>query len=338
VRTVPCVELAVTGVDRDVKPPDPAATTEPLTYTDDYSLGTVTPYGIGYVNGSVVAAGSGGFTSLSTPVTASSTQGTVLTTGGLDNGKNLVVNPVENLVYVATFSGLAVVDVSTVASPTLTGSASGTASGDPCIAWDGADVVMRVEGSVVEVWDVSTPSSPSLAATVGSLSGTGSVAYANGHFVITGSSRVDVVDTTTPSSPSVVGGVSTTGNLNLSIGQGAGAGNYAYFADFTGNRLCVIDVSTPSSPSVAGSVTNATTLEDAYAVDVNGDYAYVYCRQAADRVTIVDVTTKSSPSVSFTATSPSSSKDARSITAVNFPAIYTQSDAISRDIEEYDAS
>lgn len=159
----------------------------------------------------------------------------------------------------------------------------------------------NVTSSLVS-FDISTPTSPSVAQTLSPLTG-GSFNSVNANHIATdgvsnlyvsSTWQLRVIDATDPTSMSVTGTTASEAtNLATSNGIFYDAG-YCYVSVFGGDRLTVVDVSTPSSPAVVGTVTDGTNLNGARAVYKSGSYAYV---SGTDGIGVVDVSTPASPTV-----------------------------------------
>jgi len=190
-------------------------------------------------------------------------------------------------------SGLQVIDVSNLTSPTLVGTLDTTGSArDITLSADGRYAYLADGAGGLLVIDVAAPASPTLVGMVDTsgfaygvtLSGDGQYAY-----VADEDSGLRVIDVSNPASPALVGTFDTTG---LALGVTLSAdGQYAYVADSL-SGLQVVDVTDPASPALTGSI-DTTGL--AYAVTLSADGHYAYVADEASGLQVIDVSDPASP-------------------------------------------
>jgi hypothetical protein len=150
--------------------------------------------------------------------------------------------------------------------------------------------VVNVNSSTLQIFDVSTPSSPVL---VGSVS-TGTAprkVYVQGRYayVVAGSIALQIFDVSNPSLPVLVGSPSTGLNgFDIYV-----QGRYTYTINTSSNLLQIFDVSNPSLPFLVGS---SPTNSNSLSLYVQGRYAYVV-NSNSNTLQIFDVSNPSSPSL-----------------------------------------
>jgi hypothetical protein len=150
--------------------------------------------------------------------------------------------------------------------------------------------VVNETSNTLQIFDVSTLSSPSLVGSVGTGIHPRSVAVSGdyAYVVNNGSNSLQVFNVSTPSSPSLAGSISTDSEpMSVAV-----SGNFAYVVNFVSNSLQIFNISTPSSPSLAGS---AVTGSAPNSVAVSGNYAYVV-NYSGNSMQVFNVSTPSSPS------------------------------------------
>jgi len=149
--------------------------------------------------------------------------------------------------------------------------------------------VVNVGSDSLQIFDVSSPSSPVL---VGSTS-TGSAPsgiYVQGRYayvVNVVSTSLQIFDVSNPSSPTLVGTASTGSSPSRIYVQG----RYAYVINRTSDSLQIFDVSNPSLPVSVGSVSTGSRPDGIY---VQGRYVYVINRDSRS-LQIFDVSNPSLP-------------------------------------------
>jgi len=180
--------------------------------------------------------------------------------------------------------------------------------------------VVSKDDSALSIFDVSAPSTPTLA---GAITGAGAPNYLDepaNVFVTTISGTeyafvtsvaddaLTIFDVSTPGSPSHVGVIAGAGAPNYLNEPFAvlvttiGGTEYAIVTSIIDDALVIIDVSTPSSPSLSGVITGAGApnyLQDPRFVDVHTisgtEYAFV-ASYGDGALTVIDVSTPGSPS------------------------------------------
>ena len=259
-------------------------------------------------NGRVVASGSHlpDFVLKDNPVISNVTDSTYM-----DYPVGVAFDSARNIAFVVGFSSdsLAVVDVSTPASPVLLGGVKDSTYMDYAIgvAFDSARNLAFVVGSnsdSLAVVDVSTPASPVL------LGGVADSTYMDGAFGVAfdsarnlayvvgyNSDSLAVVDVSTPATPMRLGGVTDSTYMDTAYGVAFdSARNIAFVVGHNSDSLAVVDVSTPASPVLLGGVTDSTYMDGAYGVafDSARNIAFVV-GASSDSLAVVDVSTPASP-------------------------------------------
>jgi hypothetical protein len=130
--------------------------------------------------------------------------------------------------------------------------------------------VIGQTGANLEIFNVSSPSSPvylSFVSTVGAAESVfvqGSYAYVANE----GEPNLQIINVSNPASPVLVGSV-TTGQNTWSVSV---QGNYAYVANYNSANFQIINISNPASPAIVGTVPTGTNPAGIF---VQGNYAYV---------------------------------------------------------------
>ena len=186
-------------------------------------------------------------------------------------------------------SGLQIIDISNLSSPTLVGTYDTNSASGVYVSGRFAYVGDAAFG--LQIIDISNPSSPTLAGTYDT-SGSASQVYVSGKYayVADGASGLQIIDISNPSSPTLVG---TFGSV-LSISGVYVFGKYAYLADDT-SGLQIIDISNPSTPTLAGTYNTGGFSKRVY---VSGKYAYV--ADSFSGLQIIDVSNPSTPTLAGT--------------------------------------
>jgi hypothetical protein len=157
------------------------------------------------------------------------------------------------------------------------------------------------------VIDLTSPSSPTIVASIDNASLTGALAGGLNHATgvsISGSyayvtafygQRVTAINIATPTSPSVVASLRDPVNL-AAPNDVTTQGNYAYVANQVntgGMEFSIVNISNPFAPAFVGSVTDPT-LVGAYRVRIHGNLVYVSANGASS-VAAIDVSNPSAP-------------------------------------------
>ena len=188
--------------------------------------------------------------------------------------------------YLATVTGLRIVDVSDPSAPVLAGACeSGGSLRGLDVAGSLAYAAAGSEG--LHIFDVSNPSNPMLIGTYPTpgracdVQVAGTLAY-----VAVGWDGMLILDVSTPSSPAFVDSCQLT---EWEVADEVEvAGSLAYVG--AGQDLCIVDVSVPSAPLLLGTYETPSAVED---VQVVGSLAYVANWLAG--VLILDVSIPSAP-------------------------------------------
>jgi hypothetical protein len=185
--------------------------------------------------------------------------------------------------YIASMSGLEIVDISDPAHPAL----AGTYAAGQCVDVEvhGNYAYLAAWGDGLMVIDITSPTSPVFVgqwdapARAEGLTISGDYAYvAEGHL------GLRVIDISTPSNPVVVATYDTPDwDNDVTV-----SGDYAFVAA-NSLGLRVFDISNPVSPSLVGS---AGTSGNASCVEISGDYAYV---GATHNFTVIDISDPTNP-------------------------------------------
>ena len=136
-------------------------------------------------------------------------------------------------------------------------------------------------GNTFEVVNISTPATPTIAATIHntSLLDHADGVYVSGHYAYVSasySSTETIIDITNPTNPSIVGHITDTNNLNFPVDT-VTKGNYAFVINQTQLKpnFSVLDVSNPASPTLVTTLTDSTNLNGAYRMRLRGNLIYV---------------------------------------------------------------
>lgn len=214
----------------------------------------------------------------------------------LDGASKLVKS--GNYVYVtaASESGLCIVDVSTVTSPTEVGFiADPDLSGAWGIAKSGNYVFVAAStGDVLCIVEVSNPAAPFVEGSVADININGPVGVAisgtTAFLTSQATDRLFAIDITDPSAPSIISSL-TSGAFDSPEGITI-VGDVAWVVSL-GGVLAAVDISNPASMSVLGSYSNAGILGASYVV-ATPTRAYV-TSSSTDSVKGFDVTDPTSP-------------------------------------------
>ncbi len=160
-----------------------------------------------------------------------------------------------------------------------------------------------LNGSGMNIIDVTNPASPSLLGTFASSNVLNGV-YVSGNYAYLASANntgeLTIVNVSNPASPAQAG--------ILNLGDTADAtsvfvsGSYAYigkvFSSAGGSaEFYIVNVTNPASPTVAGSLDLTATVN---AVSVSGNYAYLATAVTTAELTVVNVANKSTPTFAGT--------------------------------------
>lgn len=193
------------------------------------------------------------------------------------NSDAVKVQTQGNYAYVIVPSGspnFFVIDISTPASPTITGSLS--LNGAPqniFVSGNYAYIASNSNSQELQVVDISVPSTPSLAGVynaAGNADALGVFVTGTTASLIRANSANDeffLINVSDPSNPSFLGSL----NLGASGYEVVVFGNYAYIASGDNNKeLQVIDVSSPSTPFLSGTGINLAGNTDATTISFSG--------------------------------------------------------------------
>ncbi len=124
------------------------------------------------------------------------------------------------------------------------------------------------DGGNLQIFDASTPASPTLIGSVGVGAGPDFV-YVQGKYAYVTSymaNTLQIFDVSNPTTPVSVGSIGT-GNEPYTVYI---QGRYAYVGNYGASTLQIFNISNPASPTLTGSVATLTP----YSVYVQGNYAY----------------------------------------------------------------
>jgi hypothetical protein len=232
-----------------------------------------------------VAAGNGGLVTVGTQNPNSPTVLNVFGTPGSATG--VFVSGVN--AYVADgVAGLQVIEARTLITPLVWGSLTSSGHGvDIEIAGAYAFVV---NGSDLEVVDISDPALPLTAGTI-DVGGTAhEITLAGNHaYLANGLAGLVVVDISDPISPAVAGSITVPGGEALGVSVD---GNLAYVA-LDEQGLAVFDVSDPTTPTLVGQYNPALLV--VLDVSVAGNLAYLACGE--DGMQVVDISNPTNPTL-----------------------------------------
>ncbi len=256
---------------------------------------------------------------------------------GATSVKVVTISATEYAVVASRLDGgdaLTIIDISTPASPSLTGVISGAGSPNYLDGAWGLDIITidvteyavvgaRNDNSVTII-DISTPASPSF---TGVISGAGSPNYLDYLYsvfviVIGGTeyaiatsyldNSVTIIDISIPASPSLTSVILGAGSPNYLEGAAnvkvvaLEGTEYAFVTSTIEDALTIFDVSSPASPShvsVISGIGSPNHLDEAYGLDIVTIGSSVYAFVASvtdDSLSIFDVTAPPpSPSVAI---------------------------------------
>ncbi|HRF80383.1 MAG TPA: beta-propeller fold lactonase family protein, partial [Flavobacteriales bacterium] len=154
--------------------------------------------------------------------------------------------------------------------------------------------VVNATSNNLMVFDISTPTAPSLIATIATGNGPTSVAVAGNHAYVVnwGSDNMMVFNISNPSAPSLSSTIAT----GIDPRSVAVAGNYAYVVNENSNTMMVFNIGNPAAPSLSATI---ATGSQPYDLAVAGSYAYVV-NASSDNMMVFDISTPSAPSLSAT--------------------------------------
>ncbi|HVZ76266.1 MAG TPA: immunoglobulin-like domain-containing protein [Candidatus Paceibacterota bacterium] len=200
---------------------------------------------------------------------------------GTTQAQSIVVS--GKYAYVGDASaGLAILDVSNPASPTLVGSLNYSTVGHPLsIALSGRYLIVPdFDSGKVSVVDIANPAAPAVVGTYTTGGAPATVAL-SGKYAYIGDQadgNIYIEDISNPAKPVALSPYTgLLGPQAIYI-----SGRYAYVADIAGG-LYALDISNPASVSLAGSKTGTGY----YTVEVAGDYAYV--TDSSGNLVVLDV-------------------------------------------------
>lgn len=189
-------------------------------------------------------------------------------------------------------------NVSTPSSPALMDQAGYTGSLEypQNVVGSGNYAFVSVRGTKsVNVYDFSTPTSPSLVAVhteSSRFTNLGRIEIAGNYLYAPAPGYLTILDISNPASPSFVGALNNGTQLPSPYSVKV-SGNYAYVN--SSDRLTVVNVSNPASPSFVYALTHAS-LVNCSNIEIKTSYLYLVC-DGSDSFIVVDISTPTSPSV-----------------------------------------
>jgi len=235
--------------------------------------------------------------------------------------------------------GLAIVDVTNSASPTLKGRLPDSGSLQQPTAlvirqqYAFAAVTQgrrrRYMGGLA-VMDISSVNNPTHVTTLwtadigdssSNLALDGNYAY----IISSSSDRLAVLNVKIPSSPTFVGAF--TDSVNMDSPRAVVISNgLAIIAAYYSDTLVLVDITTPSAPSLVGKLHDSQHLDGAAGVAVQGQYAYV-ASDWANSLSIVDISDKTSPKLVSYISDPGSLSRPKQVKVVGSYAYLTMYDS-----------
>lgn len=235
---------------------------------------------------------------------------------GNDNTDAISVASQGNYVYVGRSTNpgneFFTIDVTDPASPSISGQlALGGDPNDIAVSGNYAYIASSDDSGELTVVDISTPTSPTSAATFNLTAANSGNANSDGLAVVigktdyvyltrstSGGKEFYVFDVSTPTAPSLVGLVDLNGDIN----EVAASGNYAYGASSDNSQeFQVIDVTTVSAPALATSLDldEGDTTADGFSITLGSNTVYIGRDGSvgSPEFYIIDVTTPTSPSI-----------------------------------------
>ncbi len=156
----------------------------------------------------------------------------------------------------------------------------------------------------LKIIDVSTPSSPTLAATYNTPDRARGVYVIGDHaYVADAQSGLQIINVSNPASPTLTGSYTTTNDWAEYVFV---TGSYAFIGDDGGGGVTgleIVDVSNPASPVQASSYVPPVSPYNIKGVHVSGDYAFVVDGDTSGLL-VVDVSDPSSPTLAGSLDTP----------------------------------
>jgi len=243
--------------------------------------------GAGALKINTVVSGSGAEASVKLNAGSTSTEWSQILIGNYDTQDAADVDLVGSTVYIADGTrGLKIIDTTTPATPTLTGSydTSGKALG---VAVSGSYAYVASFTAGLHIIDITTPSEPTLSGTYNTPGKAMDVAVSGNYaYVADEKEGLHVIDITVPAFPALV----ATYDFSGDVYDVAVSGNTAYVAE-DDQGLQILDITTPSSPFLISSFTTSGTSNGD--IDVIGDYAYM--TQDSGGIQIIDISNPAAP-------------------------------------------
>jgi Tfp pilus assembly protein PilV len=182
-----------------------------------------------------------------------------------------------------------------------------------------AYMVRNTTTSNFVIFNISTPTAPTIVSTT-TISGTPTnIEVANGYAYITTSTAASgllIYNVATPAAPTLTKTVSFTGTA---AARGVTIkGSYAYVVRASdtatnANEFNVVNIATPASAAVVGGYNNNIQMNEVYAY---GNYAFVATSSTTAEMLVINVTTPATPTLGATY-NPATALAALTVTAIN---------------------
>lgn len=184
--------------------------------------------------------------------------------------------------YLATGSGLSILDLADPSSPQTVGSLPVGSSGRIEVSGDYAFLAGASEG--FHVVDVSDPANPLAVASLPTLSSPNDMFLADPWVYLVNDDSLEVVDVGNPAAPQIVGALNSPGWFSSSVVASSGT---AYVT--ANGTLTMVDVSDPQDPQPAGTVPMANQV---WGLAVDGPVLYAHGRAT---LSVLDISNPVSP-------------------------------------------
>jgi len=188
--------------------------------------------------------------------------------------------------YMATYSGLSIIDINILDNPSIIGAYDALESATAVsVSGSYAYAVSYVSG--LQVINITDPAHPSLVGSCPIPDASAHNIYVSGNYayVADGANGLRIIDVANPAVPYIADTLDTPGTAyDVYV-----VGDYVYVAD-DDEGLHVVDIFNTAGPSIIGSVLSTQTTTNFRSVHVSGNYAYVldYWTGTLYKITIVD--------------------------------------------------
>ena len=154
-------------------------------------------------------------------------------------------------------------------------------------------------GSVVSIWNYTTPTSPVLVKRITSINNPNRLTKSGNYLYVTSAGGFGIIDVTTPASATVLSTLIGLGNGGFGI---AVSGNYAYASYRSENRIAVINITTKTAPALITNFDDAVNLYSIQDIALSGNYIYAVPMNTSTYFTVVNITTPSAPTIAASIT------------------------------------